>query len=159
MINKDCFELGSRHIKKMGWIHMTRAEREPITGVGGGAPVESIVQGHSSWSGALKLKTVSFSVFGCPTESAKSPHSSYFAKRRVKLEKRPTDLLPAASVKTRRICIKLWNSLCQKWDGHVHPVHAIPGIEMAIIYLSRNQADNLGYACYVTFKYDNCIRS
>ena len=35
--------------KNVGWTQMASAEREPITGVWGGAP--SGVQGHSPWSG------------------------------------------------------------------------------------------------------------
>jgi len=41
---------GRRQVKNVGWTHMASAEREPITGVWGGAP--SGVQGHSPWSGA-----------------------------------------------------------------------------------------------------------
>jgi len=68
---------------------MASAEREPITGLWGGAPSGSRgkmgfqEQGQSPWSGSVRGQSPSevenLLAFGCPTEAANLPHSPYFA--------------------------------------------------------------------------------
>jgi len=52
------------------------AEREPITGSGGGAPIG--VQGQSPWSGGLcPHETESLSASGRPNKATNLPYSSW----------------------------------------------------------------------------------
>jgi len=67
------------------------------------------------------------------TEAAKSPHSPYFANRRVKLQTWLTLYL----VKTRPICISFGNDRWQKWRGNVHPSTSgawrLPSVGQAVL--------------------------